>query len=321
MLKALTTHLTLVSLIFSMTLAPMNLVWGQGFDPFAASNEVEYQADDISDLNDEELAFIMMARQMERKNELCKQAGGEKGYKLGEIEDPDSQTNPKEKINCNEVAQFIYDMSQGEFGSEDRTFKCMTEDWDYDTKLDFFNDLDDVAISAEKHFNCPGKDMIADIPSALKVVMLPAKLAGDHYCKGFKSSTDNGCMSNLLWGVWKSLIGNVEGLWSLAGMAWEGAKSAGKAVADFLCFWCDDEAQAAENANEMQLHAINQQSDGWFSKFVDSPIGAMTDMFSNFWSGMKKFIAESVQSNFMCLNWNGQRNLGSMAGDIKKAFI
>jgi hypothetical protein len=322
------------------------------FNPFVAeisSTDLDYSSDveDIfmdgddsgANLTEDELAFIQLARLMERQHIHCTAAGDGKGYKLGIIFDPDDTESPKSKtIDCNEVAKFMFTMNKSGLENTDLAFACFTQDWDYDTKLDFFNNLEDVAVNAEKHFNCPGKDMNAgkssgtdnadncmkdavcsaynEVPSVVKVVMIPVALAGNAYCKDRKSSTDSGCFSNMLWGVWKSLIGNVEGLWSLAGMAWEGAKSLGRA----LCFWCEDEVQEAENATAVQLHALNNQSDGFFTKFTKSPVGAITEMFSNFFNGMKSYIADSVQSNFMCLNWGGTRNLGAMAGDVNKAF-
>ncbi|MBT7608810.1 MAG: hypothetical protein HN576_03580, partial [Bacteriovoracaceae bacterium] len=321
------------------------------FNPFVAeisAEDLDYTSDigDIfmdgedesgANLTADELGFIQLARLMERQHIHCTAAGEGKGYKLGIIFDPDDPESPKTKtIDCNEVAKFMFNMNKSSLENSDRAFACFTQDWDYDTKLDFFNNLEDVAISAEKHFNCPGKDMNAgkssgtdnadncmkdavcsaynEVPSVVKIVMIPVALAGNAYCKGRKSSTEQGCISNMLWGLWKSLIGNVEGLWSLAGMAWEGAKSLGRA----LCFWCEDEVQEVETATAVQLHALNNQSDGFFKKFTKNPVTAITGMFSNFFNGMKNYIAESVQSNFMCLNMT--RDLSAMAGDVKKAF-
>ena len=88
-MKLFLTHIMAVSLLIQ------SIAFSFSFNnAIAMSEHVPIQESetsfDIADLTDDELLFIQFARQREREHDLCKDAGGSKGYSLELIENPDS---------------------------------------------------------------------------------------------------------------------------------------------------------------------------------------------------------------------------------------
>lgn len=235
-----------------------------------------------------------------------------------------------EIINCNDIAAMQYQIMVADQGlSERQAISCVTSGWHAEDRLSFVRDLE---IPVEEALACPGKNT-----SSLKCMgefvcgayagiagMVPvggaalqdwmsgwAKNTFDMNCSAGKTlSTIGNCLTEVVWGVIKNIVGNLE--FVADGIRWvgnaiaDGARSVGSA----LCFWCEDEH---EDVSSDQQHLINsseeirEQNTRQANKAEEESGNAFTRFFSNIGGFLNDMIAEPAGRNFGCAKWEGNR--------------
>jgi hypothetical protein len=287
----------------------------QGFfeDPSLLGTDNIYQNTETeNNAEEEELALQLMLELMDMQSSLCRDTNGK--FKIGEVVNPLGD----EPIDCTAFTLLQYQLIETE-NNADMAFKCISIGRKPIQALGLLRTL---GIEAEKHFNCPGKDQemsacmddlvcntlksspIGLAAKALEYVGVP-KMKCD-------TTTDSNCLTEAFWGIWKNLVTNVDAAWMLLKLGWKGVKWAGnklkdgaKAVGRMLCFWC--ETNEIEDQVEMSQHMIMQQKDGFFTKFLKSPLAATKDLLGKLFSSFKQYIGESIGNNFGCTKWSSNR--------------
>jgi hypothetical protein len=306
--KKLTSLICLYGLVLSFLTPLTSLAQTEEFEGFfedisLLGSDGIYEISDPENENEEqELVAQYMLELMDMQSSLCRETNGK--YKLTEVINPISN----EAIDCSAFTLLQYQLIETE-NSAEMAFRCISIGR---KPIEALGLLKSLGIEAEKHFNCPGKDQ--DTKSCVKdlvcntiksnpMIMGLAKVS--EYAGVPKlscdTSTDSNCLTEAFWGIWKNLVTSADAVWSVVKLGWKGIKSIGKA----LCFFC--ESHEPEDHAEFSQHMIGQQQDGFFKKFLKSPVAATTEMMTNLFSSFKQYIGESIGSNFGCAKWSSNR--------------
>jgi len=282
-------------------------------DPSLLGNDdTFFDSEPINEEDEQALAEQYMLEMMEMQSSLCREPNG--SYKLDTVENPLGG----EPIDCAAFTMLQYQLLEEEH-SADLAFKCITRG---KTPVESMSMLKDLGIPLERHFNCPGKsetwgecvdDLVCNTlkSSPIGLARKALELAGVPPMK-CQTSTDSDCLTEAFWGIWKNLITNVDAVWELLKLGWNGVKWVGGKIVDGvswvgekLCFWC--ETTEIEDHTELSQHMIAQQEDGFFKKFMQSPGKATKELLGKLFGSFKRYIGEAISNNFGCAKWSSSR--------------
>lgn len=295
-------------------------------------------------MTEEEIALLLASEQLAQNRADCDDGKG--GIEVGVITvkkmvegDDGSQTQREEKVDCNQIAFLQYQLLEADLGS-DKAFQCVTQNWYVDEQVKFAKELelplaekfckDKLEASkqqspAQKAGECAGGLVCNMLKSPLGDAVgfdpLPAIVefaAGDSaFGKGCKDTPGTGCLSNVIWGLFKNLFTNIEGFWDLGKMLANGVIAGGKWVVEKVgeaAEWVGDKisdgwaavsnwwsgTEPVEDATSAKQDVISQQEDGFFKDFLSNPVKTTGNLVSSFMTGIFDMIKEGTQDNFMC---------------------
>lgn len=315
MIMVKTRTITAILLLLSMYL---NTVFANTIplpmeDPNSVFYDPEY-TEQLSQLSESEINEGLLTSMLEFQMTQCMDENQNISYSKKVTIERDGTT---EVIDCAEVAAVHFEiMTEGEGIDDRQALACVTEGWHIEDRLAFAKELN---LNLEEVMECPGKNT-SDLKcmgefacGALQGIgqyvpgALPSKWVADWAKKSFNMDCKGGntlssignCLSEVLWGIIKNVIGSLEFL--ADGIKWVGRK---------LCFWCEDEH---EDASSDQQHVINSSEAirDHNTRQSDAAEDESKALVENFFSGMKnvfnKLIAEPAGQNFGCAEWEGNR--------------
>lgn len=298
-------------------------------------------ASELSSVTTEELSQVLLMEQLAEQVDLCKNADGT--WKREAVDNPkydeylkskgvsdelkkyiddrtvnDGENLIPKKINCVDLINLEFEVLKAQLSeekdpeAESKALRCVSKGWSIMEQLDFARNLErmgQLSKGLEEHFNCPGKktevlECVKDVSCNLVNSVSDASVARIVKSLGIDmprcpSSTDSSCFNEIFWGIWEDLVSNWEGVKAIGNLAWKGVKGA------WNWFWED----TAEMENQLATKQIilEQQEDGFFSKFVDDPLGTTQELFSSLMTSMKNFVGDAIKDNFGCAKWSSPR--------------
>jgi len=223
-----------------------------------------------------------------------------------------------EDFNCSSLRKMEFDMllEQGNPQSEKRAFQCATQDLDAQGKLEFartLQDMEALQLPLEEHFQCPGKDQ--DMTDCLKDLTCNAiNMVLDQATFGVASwiaeqlseqkgicptTTQTNCFNELLYGVVKNVVTNIEGLLALGEMAIDGVKKGYNAVKNWI--------MGVEEPSREQHHALQEETDKGILEWISDAGKKVKEMIGGFFSAMGTMIDRGIKDNFGCNEWSESR--------------
>jgi hypothetical protein len=315
----------------------------QGVDLAGVNGNIDIGSGPDDGLSDEERSLMMAAEMLAQQRADCNDGKG--GIEVGIIDvvriypdedNPGKEIEKVEKVDCNQVALLEYKLLEEKLGS-DKAFECTTKNWYLDEQVKFAKELD---LPMQKHFckekqspeekarslaskamECAGSvacnmlktpmgeavgiDPIADVVKYLS--------KGTDFGKGCEKTPGNGCISTALWGIFKNLFSNIEGIWDLGKMIVGGAVDYVSDKATRAWKWAGDKIFGTDSLAEYDRQVaaradlISQQGDGFFAAFKKDFVGATGSLVSGLFTGIMDMIVEGTKDNFMCGgNWYTQ---------------
>jgi hypothetical protein len=299
-MKALKVWLLILSLISSGLIFPVNTTY--------ADTEVDnpdlFETTAEGDLAVEEMMASVIP--------LCKD---ERGFWKNEII---KLPLNNEEFNCASLRKMEFDMlsEQGNPESEKRALICASRGLDAQGKLEFARSLETLEalqLPLEEHFACPGKkesmtDCLADITcNAVNMVLDQATLGVASWIaeqlsdqKGIcPTTTQTNCFDELIYGVVKNVVTNIEGLISLGKMAYDGIKSGAKAVWNWIT--------SAEEPSRDQHHVLQEETDQGILDWISDAAKKVKETVAGIFSAMGTMIDQGIKDNFGCNEWSESR--------------
>ncbi|TNF02154.1 MAG: hypothetical protein EP326_03495 [Deltaproteobacteria bacterium] len=220
-----------------------------------------------------------------------------------------------EDFNCSSLRKMEFDMlvEQDNPESEKRALLCATRDLDVQGRLEFartLESLDALQLPLEEHFNCPGKkesmsDCVKDITcNAINMVLDQATLGVASWIaeklteqRGIcPTTTQSNCFDELVYGVVKNIVSNIEGLLSLGKMALDGIVSGAKKGYNAVKNWI----WGVEEPTRNQHHVLQEESDKGIIEWVEDAAKKVKETVMGFFSAMGTMIDEGIKDNFGC---------------------
>lgn len=285
-----------------------------------AKEEEERKSLDIPE-TEEELASDYSLQMVAEQVEMCKEKNG--GWKKGTVQLP----KEPEPFDCSQLALLEYEILKQQAGDdlkgESAALMCATRGWHIEDKMDFAKQLENMGKlkhGLDEHFSCPSKNesnlecvknmgcnvlrsgmavATVGVSKVMEVFGVPLP-----FCKQQATKTD--CLTEVIWGVWKDLVSNVEGIWDIAKMGWSAVKGIASKAWGWVSSWFGS-SSPAEDATSIKQAFLENQPESFFSKFLKNPLGAFTDMVSKFMSSMGSFVGDAIQDNFGCAEWEDNR--------------
>ncbi|GAB4012475.1 MAG: hypothetical protein Fur0010_08390 [Bdellovibrio sp.] len=265
--------------------------------------------------SEENLAAEFTLASVAEQVELCRDSKG--GWKTGTVMLP----GEKEPFECTQLASLEYEILRSQAGDnnpsgEHNALMCSTLNWHTQDRLSFARQLEQMGKlkhGLENSFECDGKkqtDCISDMAcnilnSGMDVVGKTAEVFGLQFPR-CPSTTQSSCLTEVIWGVWKDLVSNVEGLRDIAAMGWSAVKGIASKAWGWVSSWWSS-SDPAEDATSIKQAFIENQPDSFFSKFITSPISTFREMVGNFMSSMKTYISDAIKDNFGCAEFESSR--------------
>lgn len=271
--------------------------------------------------SEEDLASDYSLAAVAEQVELCKDPKG--GWKKGTVTLP----GESEPFECSHLTLLEYELLRAQAGDTDvgehAALMCATRGWEMQDKMDFAKQLKGMGqlkYGLDQHFNCPSKTeswgtCIKDVGcNILKSGMAVATLGTSKILEVFgvpmpgcsNTSTKSDCLTEAVWGVWKDLVSNVEGIWDIAKMGWNAVKGVASKAWGWVSSWWSD-SEPVEDSTSIKQAFIENQPESFFSKFLKNPLGTFTDMMGNFLSSMGSYVGDAIQDNFGCAEWADSR--------------
>lgn len=265
--------------------------------------------------SEENLAAEFTLASVAEQVELCRDSNG--GWKTGTVMLP-GETEPFE---CTQLASLEYEILRTQAGDnnpsgEHNALMCSTLNWHTQDRLSFARQLEQMGKlkhGLENSFACDGKkqtDCISDMAcnilnGGMDIVGKTAEVFGLQFPR-CPSTTQSSCLTEVIWGVWKDLVSNVEGLRDIAAMGWNAVKGIASKAWGWVSSWWSS-SDPAEDATSIKQAFIENQPDSFFSKFISSPISTFKEMVGNFMSSMKTYISDAIKDNFGCAEFESSR--------------
>ena len=304
----------------------------------AVSNQVlaalqanEKEVRDASEVKEteEELASDYSIQMVAEQVELCKEKNG--SWKKGMVQLP---TEP-EPFDCTHLALLEFEILKQQAGDnlngESAALVCATKGWKKDDRLDFAKQLEGLGKlkhGIDEHFSCPGKNestlscardvgckvlkagmavstagLSLGVEKVMDVFGVKAPICSkDTLSKGSGLNYLGSCLTEAVWGVWKDLVSNVEGIWDIAKMGWSAVKGVASKAWGWVSSWWGN-SDKAEDSTSIKQAFMESKPDSFFTKFINDPVGTFSEMMSGFMS----YIGDSIQSNFGCAEWEESR--------------
>lgn len=351
-MKKLMTHFLIFTLVFHSMGSFMPEARAQGFDPFAASSNVvdmdsmvaddsggdaDFGDEECAGLTDGECALLKNAELLAFQRAACDDGKG--GIEVGHIKEELEHEGRTEvmDIDCNQIASLEYKLLEPEVGS-DMAFQCVTKNWYMEEEVAFAKELE--LPMAEKYCRekienpKPPKEKAAECAGGLLCNMFKTPLgdaigfdpisdiikyaAGNSsFGKGCAETPGSGCISNVLWGLFKNIFSNIEGIWDLGKLLVKGVVEGGKWVVkkaaegvewvgnkikdgwNALSNWWNG-TEEAEDSTSARSDVVSGMSDETLNAHVEDSTNAVGSMATGLLTGLFDMIKEGTKDNFMC---------------------
>ncbi len=250
---------------------------------------------------------------------LCKNADG--SWKNEKIKEPETG----EEIDCLALAREEFNLlkeKQGEDG-EVSALSCITRGWSVREKMDFAKHLEtlgDIQLPLYRHFGCPGKDQTAVKCTAdLACNVVKSSFIGPYLVADLarklgantprcESNSQSSCVNELLVGVIKDVLVNMELIKEVPSITWNAIKAgSNKAWGGIKSLF--EDTKELEDASSSKLLALESKDDSFYEEWIKDPVDKALSWVTNLLEVTGSLIADSVQNNFGCAKWSSTRYL------------